>query len=38
MEITDKEVLHRSDIYFTPLLDHDTIDAVSVVRIVGVGV
>jgi ethanolamine utilization protein EutA len=34
MEITDKEVLHRSKIYFTPLKDHDLIDAVEVARIV----
>jgi len=34
MEITDKEVLHRSDIHFTPLKDHDLIDAVAVARIV----
>lgn len=34
MEITDKEVLHRSDIHFTPLKDHDLIDAVAVAKIV----
>ena len=34
MEIIDKEILHRSDIYFTPLKDHDVIDAVAVARIV----
>lgn len=34
MEITDKEILHRSDIHFTPLKDHDLIDAVAVARIV----
>jgi len=34
MEITDKEVLHCSEIYFTPLMDQDTIDAVAIVRIV----
>jgi ethanolamine utilization protein EutA len=34
MEITDKEVLHRSDIYFTPLVNHDLINAVEVSRIV----
>ena len=34
MEITDKEVLHRSDIHFTPLKDHNIIDTVAVVRIV----
>jgi ethanolamine utilization protein EutA len=34
MEITDKEVLHRSTIYFTPLKDHDLIDAVAVAQIV----
>jgi ethanolamine utilization protein EutA len=34
MEITGKEVLHRSDIYFTPLLNHDLINAVAVSRIV----
>lgn len=34
MEITNKEVLHRSDIYFTPLLDHDLINAVAVSEIV----
>lgn len=34
MEITDKEVLHRSEIHFTPLKDHDLIDAVAVAQIV----
>jgi len=34
MEITDKKVLHRSDIHFTPLKDHSHIDAVAVARIV----
>jgi len=34
MEITDKEVLHRSEIHFTPLKDHDLIDAVAVAKIV----
>ena len=34
MEITDKEVIHRSQIYFTPLLDHDLINAVAVSKIV----
>ncbi len=34
MEITDKEVLYRSDIHFTPLKNHDLIDAVAVARIV----
>ena len=34
MEITGKEVLHRSKIYFTPLLNHDLIDAVAVSGIV----
>lgn len=34
MEITDKEVLHRSKIYFTPLLDHHIIDAAAVSGIV----
>jgi ethanolamine utilization protein EutA len=34
MEITDKEVLHRSKIYFTPLLNHDLINAVAVSKIV----
>jgi ethanolamine utilization protein EutA len=35
MEITDKEVLYRSQIYFTPLLDdHQIIDAEDVKRIV----
>lgn len=34
MEITDKKVLHRSDIYFTPLTDFQTINAVAVSEIV----
>lgn len=34
MEITDKEVLHRSQIYFTPLLDHHIVDAAAISRIV----
>ena len=34
VEITDKEVIHRSKIYFTPLLDRDLINAVAVSKIV----
>lgn len=34
VEITDKEVIHRSQIYFTPLLDHDLVNAVAVSKIV----
>lgn len=34
MEITDKEVLYRSEIYFTPLINHTLIDSVAVSRIV----
>jgi Ethanolamine utilization protein, possible chaperonin protecting lyase from inhibition len=34
VEITDKEVIHRSQIYFTPLLDRDLINAVEVSKIV----
>lgn len=34
VEITDKEVIHRSQIYFTPLLDRDLINAVAVSKIV----
>ena len=34
MEITDKEVIHRSQIYFTPFLDRDMINAVTVSKIV----
>lgn len=34
MEITDKEVLYRSGIHFTPLLDHKLIDAALVAGIV----
>lgn len=34
MEITEKEVLYRSQIHFTPLINHDLIDAVAVSRIV----
>ncbi|MDK2986244.1 MAG: ethanolamine utilization protein EutA [Clostridia bacterium] len=34
MEITDREVLYRSDIHFTPILNHDLIDATAVSMIV----
>lgn len=34
MEITDKEVIYRSRIHFTPLQDRETIDASAVARIV----
>ncbi|MDP4125732.1 MAG: ethanolamine ammonia-lyase reactivating factor EutA [Bacillota bacterium] len=34
MEITAKEVIHRSKIYFTPLLDHELINSVAVANIV----
>ncbi|EHQ88782.1 ethanolamine utilization protein EutA [Desulfosporosinus youngiae] len=34
VEITDKEVIHRSGIYFTPLIDRDLINAVEVSKIV----
>lgn len=34
VEIIDKEILYRSDIYITPLQDHHLIDAVAVARIV----
>lgn len=34
VEITEKEVIHRSQIYFTPLLDHDLVNAVAVSKIV----
>lgn len=34
VEITEKEVIHRSQIYFTPLLDRDLINAVAVSKIV----
>ncbi len=34
MEITGKEVLHRSKIYFTPILNHDLIDAVGISNLV----
>lgn len=34
VEITDKEVIHRSQIYFTPLLDRELINAVAVSKIV----
>ncbi|MCO5387330.1 MAG: ethanolamine ammonia-lyase reactivating factor EutA [Desulfosporosinus sp.] len=34
VEITDKEVIHRSQIYFTPLLDRDLINAAAVSQIV----
>lgn len=34
MEIIDKEILYRSRIHFTPLKDHDLIDALAVARIV----
>ncbi|HBV85430.1 MAG TPA: ethanolamine ammonia lyase-activating protein [Desulfosporosinus sp.] len=33
VEITQKEVIHRSQIYFTPLLDRDLINAVAVSKI-----
>lgn len=34
VEITGKEVIHRSQIYFTPLLNHHLVNAVEVSRIV----
>ncbi|MEN3003748.1 ethanolamine ammonia-lyase reactivating factor EutA [Dehalobacterium formicoaceticum] len=34
MEITDKDVLHRSAIHFTPLKNHDLINAAAVAQIV----
>ncbi|MBP2644131.1 MAG: hypothetical protein H6Q67_2018, partial [Firmicutes bacterium] len=34
VEITDKEVIHRSQIYSTPLLNHDLVNAAEVSRIV----
>lgn len=34
LEITSKEVLHKSDIYFTPLLEHQLINAVALSEIV----
>lgn len=34
VEITEKEVIHRSRIYFTPLLDRELINAVAVSKIV----
>lgn len=34
MEITEKEVLYRSQIHFTPLINHELIDAIAVSRIV----
>ena len=34
VEITGKEVIHRSQIYFTPLLDHQLVNAVAVSRLV----
>lgn len=34
VEITEKEVIYRSQIYFTPLLDRDLINAVAVSKIV----
>lgn len=34
VEITVKEVIHRSRIYFTPLLDHDLVNAVAISKIV----
>lgn len=34
MEITEKEVLHRSGIHFTPLQDYEIIDAFAVTQIV----
>ncbi|KGK83244.1 ethanolamine ammonia lyase-activating protein [Desulfosporosinus sp. HMP52] len=33
VEITDKEVIHRSQIYFTPLVDRDLVNAVAVSKI-----
>ncbi|AET67288.1 ethanolamine utilization protein, possible chaperonin protecting lyase from inhibition [Desulfosporosinus orientis DSM 765] len=33
VEITDKEVIHRSQIYFTPLIDRDLVNAVAVSKI-----
>lgn len=33
LEITGKEVLHRSKIYFTPLINHELIDAAALARI-----
>ncbi|NYE58487.1 ethanolamine ammonia-lyase reactivating factor EutA [Carboxydothermus ferrireducens] len=34
MEIVEKEIIHRSKIYFTPLIDYETIDAQKVAEIV----
>lgn len=34
MEITAREVLHRSNIYFTPLMDYQLIDPVAISKIV----
>jgi len=34
MEITGKEVIHRSEIYFTPLLDHQLVNSVAVADLV----
>lgn len=34
MEISDREILYRSDIYFTPLLDADTLDAGKIKQII----
>ncbi len=34
MEITDREILYQSEIHFTPIKDHDLIDAVAVAVIV----
>ena len=34
MEITGKEVLYRSEIYFTPLLGHETVDSEAIAAIV----
>lgn len=33
VEITDKEVIHRSQIYFTPLIDRDLVNAVAISKI-----
>ena len=34
MEITKKEVLYKSEIYFTPLVEHNLIDPVAIMQIV----
>jgi len=34
MEITGKEVIHRSEIYFTPLLDHQLVNSVAIADLV----